>query len=247
LAKLGTGTERSEEALSEYFPRTKILRIDRDSMQKKSAFTAAIAQVLAGEPTIISGTQMIAKGHHFPKVSLAVILDADSGFFSADFRGSERIGQLLTQVAGRAGREQAGKVIIQTHYPDHPLLTDLLQKGYASFARQLLDTRQKNNLPPYSHGALIKSQSISINEAESVLTMVKQQVAHLLNKDDLLIGPLPALMPKRNNRFRFQLLLQCPSRKQRHHIVNTIRFLLSNNKDARKVRWAIDVDPQDMS
>ena len=149
LLAIGQGTERIEEVLSQLFVGSKILRIDRDTMRRKNAMQEIVEQVHRGEPCILVGTQMLAKGHHFPNVTLAGIVDADQGLFSADFRGPERMAQLLTQVAGRAGRaEKPGQVMIQTHHPEHPLLQVLVAQGYERFAEAALRERREAGEKP---------------------------------------------------------------------------------------------------
>ena len=145
----GEGTERSEEFLQQRFPDYPVIRVDRDSTRKKGALEAFFSTADSGKPCILVGTQMLAKGHHFENVTLVVILDADSGLMSPDFRGHERMGQLLTQVAGRSGRgKMSGQVMVQTHQPDHPVLDQLFNQGYRPLAQQLLQNRQQGLLPP---------------------------------------------------------------------------------------------------
>src|SRR3569832_2032711 len=157
LRPLGHGTERVEQVLRERFPDHSVARIDRDGTRRKGALQQLLDEAHRGEHSILIGTQMLAKGHHLPKVSLAAILDADQGLFSVDFRASESLAQLITQVAGRAGRaEHAGEVLIQTHHPDHPLLRTLLSEGYARFAGAALTERREAALPPYSYLVLLR-------------------------------------------------------------------------------------------
>ncbi|MBF3246615.1 primosomal protein N', partial [Pseudomonas aeruginosa] len=160
LRPVGAGTERAEERLRILFPNHPVLRIDRDSTSRKHAMRDLFATINSGEPCILVGTQMLAKGHHFPRVTLVAILDADGGLFSADFRASERMAQQIVQVAGRAGRaEEPGRVLIQTHLADHPLLVQLTEDGYFAFAEQALSERRAAGLPPFAHLALLRAEA----------------------------------------------------------------------------------------
>lgn len=246
----GQGTERSEEDLQQLFPTTPILRIDRDSTRKKQAMGKMLDIIHSGGPCILVGTQMLAKGHHFPDVTLVAIIDADGGLFSADFRGPERMGQLITQVAGRAGRaDKPGHVIIQSRNIDHPLLTSLLSQNYHDFAQRLLQERRIGHLPPYRYLALIKAESTHANNASQFLQDARQLADQLHTNSPTLsyLGPLPAIMEKRNNRYRFQLQINAEQRGPLQNLLQQLGPLLEQLPTARKVRWAIDVDPQDMN
>jgi len=245
LQATGQGTERLEENLSEFFPQTPIVRIDRDATRRKGTLEKAFARIHAGEAKLLAGTQMLAKGHHFPDVTLVGIVDADSGLFSADFRGPERMGQLLLQVAGRAGRaEKPGVVMIQTHHPDHPLLTLLLQEGYSAFATALLLERKQSLLPPFSYLALIRAEAANAQAAKCFL----QEMGELIPSDSTLsiLGPVPAPMPKRAGRFRFQLLLQANLRSVLHQALKKALPRGETLPSGKKVRWSVDVDPVEM-
>lgn len=250
LQPLGQGTERSEETLREIFPTIPIIRIDRDVTRKKNAFDRLLEPVHKGEACILVGTQMLAKGHHFPKVTLVVILDADAGLFSTDFRGIERMGQLLLQVAGRAGREaKAGHVIIQSLHVDHPWLQTLTQAGYHAMATLLLAERQRQNLPPYRHLALVRAESkrpeLAMDFLRNALTFA--QSIQPSSTDLHYLGPLPAMMEKRGDRFRYQLHINCGQRKTLQHLLSQLSIKLESGKLSASVRWSIDVDAQDMS
>lgn len=160
LRALGLGTERIEAALTEAFPQTPPVRIDRDSTRRRGSFEQAMQRAQTGETRLILGTQMLAKGHHLPAVTLVAIVDADQGLFGADFRAPERLAQQVIQVAGRAGRaERPGEVVIQTHHPEHPLLQQLLHGGYPAFARTALAEREAAGLPPMRAMALIRAEA----------------------------------------------------------------------------------------
>jgi primosomal protein N' (replication factor Y) len=174
LRAIGAGTVRIEETLQELFPKVPVHRIDRDSTRRKDSWHNLYADIELNEAAILVGTQMLAKGHHFPNVTLVALLDADGGLFGADFRASERVAQLITQVAGRAGRaEKEGLVLIQTHQPEHPLLMQLLQTGYSGFAEAALPERQAIGLPPYGYLALLRAES---NYPETALEFLTQAI-----------------------------------------------------------------------
>ena len=250
LNAFGVGTARSHETITELFPETRIIRIDRDTTRRKEAMHDLVAEVNTGDPCILIGTQMLAKGHHFPNVTLVAILEADSGLFSADFRGIERMGQLITQVSGRAGRaDKQGHVLIQTHQADNPLLHNLIFKGYSDLAQQLLLEREHAHLPPYQYAAIIRAEAVNEYSPDSFLVETRQ-LAELIAIDKQLsdveiFGPFPAIMPKRAGRYRAQLMLQCSQRKPLHDLIYPLCLQLESHKSARKVRWSIDIDPQE--
>lgn len=245
LITTGLGTEQLEMALAEIFPQYQIARIDRDSTARKGKLEGYLADINAGKSQILIGTQMLAKGHHFPNVTLVALINVDSALFSLDFRAEERLAQLYVQVAGRAGRaEKAGEVVLQTHYPDHPLLTTLLAKGYTAFAEQCLQQRRQMGLPPFSFQALFKAQARHSDEAEQTLLRIAdfvrgQQVAGLQ-----ILGPMPAPFSKKAGQYRWQLLLQHPSRRALQLLLQTYR---GQTLKGSSVRLALDVDPQDLS
>ncbi len=249
LKTLGVGTECSEQAIGQLFPNVPVLRIDRDSTSSKYAMKTMLAQINSGEPCVMVGTQMLAKGHHFPKVTLVAILEADYGLFSSDFRGLERMGQLITQVSGRAGREeQPGEVLIQTHQPEHPLLNQLIKEGYSSYSRALLEERRLAQLPPFCHTVLFRAESVQAHHPMEFLEQVKgifKALTATKSSSIEVYGPIPATMHKRAGRFRSQLLLQANDRKTLHEPLTKLCLEIEKLKSTRKVRWSIDVDPLD--
>ena len=250
LEALGQGTQRSEDNLQTLFPNTEVIRVDRDSTRRKNAFQSIIDQVHSGRPCILVGTQMLAKGHHFPKVTLVAILDIDSSLFSGDFRGPERMGQLLIQVAGRAGREQQlGKVVIQSYHCEHPNIQSLVKEGYHRFARRLLRERQLTLLPPYRFLALIRAESKRPENATEFLSKARQlcQANFPANKELSYLGPLPALIERKKDRFCFHLQISSASRAALHKVVQVLCAEMENNALSRRTRWSVDIDPQDMS
>lgn len=246
LKPLGLGTERVEYALNSLFPQKTVVRLDRDSTQRKGVLEEQLAAINAGQVDIILGTQMLAKGHHFPNVTLVALLDVDSGLFSIDFHAAERLAQLITQVAGRAGREnKKGHVIMQTRQPEHPLLNTLIHQGYSHFAQAALEERKEAKLPPYTYQALLRATAsnpqLALDFLSEVSLTVNQQAF-----STLLLGPVSAPMPKRAGQFRYQLLLQNKQRKALHHLLHSLIPKINKLKLARKVKWSLDVDPIDL-
>lgn len=247
LLPLGNGTERIELALERHFADYPIIRMDRDNTRKKGALDNLLNQVQKGEPCILIGTQMLAKGHHFPKVTLVGILDADSGLFSIDFRTTERIAQLIVQVSGRAGRsDTAGEVLIQTRHPEHPLLQQLITQGYGQFAEVALQERKSVGLPPYGYIALIRAESAIQNQPLNFLRMVAELSERFGAKDVQILGPVPAPMERRAGRYRLQLLLQTKQRKTLQQLLKQLTSEIGSMKIVRGLRWSLDVDPQEM-
>lgn len=247
---VGQGTERTETLLQNQFPDFPVLRVDRDSTRRKNAMQDIVDEVHRGEPCLLVGTQMLAKGHHFPNVTLVAIIDADGGLFSTDFRGPERMGQLMLQVAGRAGREERpGKVLIQSHLCDHPLLQTLLRQGYSAFADLILHEREVSHLPPHRFMALLRAEAKRPDDALALLQAARNaaQSLHPSDPDLQYLGPLPAPMEKRNDRFRYQLQLHASGRAKLHQLLGPLIARIEQEPLSRKARWSIDVDPQDMS
>ncbi len=200
LVPVGIGTEQLEQALAPLFPEVPISRIDRDTTSRKGALEEHLAAVHRGGARILIGTQMLAKGHHFPDVTLVSLLDVDGALFSADFRSAERFAQLYTQVSGRAGRAgKQGEVILQTHHPEHPLLQTLLYKGYDAFAEQALAERQTMQLPPWTSHVLIRAEDHNNQQAPLFLQQLRNllQASPLADEKLWVLGPVPALAPKR--------------------------------------------------
>jgi len=246
LKPVGSGTERSEQALERLFPDVPVLRVDRDSTARKDALENIMKQVHSGEPCVLIGTQMLAKGHHFPDVTLVAILNADGGLFSADFRGMERTAQLIVQVAGRAGRaEKPGNVVMQTMHADHPAINQLIENGYSAFARDELEVRRLTQLPPFQYLALLKAEASKQGRAEAFLRAVREYMEQnrMLAGGCGFVGPFPSTMEKKAGVFRAQLQLQAPSRAGLHQSLEALVNFLEALPDARKVRWILDVDP----
>ncbi|MEW8224012.1 MAG: primosomal protein N' [Candidatus Thiodiazotropha taylori] len=248
LRPVGQGTERVEEVLQQHFPNYPLARIDRDSTSRKGSLEKLLKQVHSGSIPLLIGTQMIAKGHHFPAVTLVAILDVDQGLFGADFRASERMAQLILQVAGRAGRaERPGRVMIQTRHPDHPLMQLLTQQGYAAFAKLAMQERQMAMLPPYAHQALIRAEANRSDYPELFLKQLLESCQQIQHATELEFwGPVPAPMERRAGKTRAHLLIQSNQRLPLHRWLSQAIEIFPTLPHARKVRWSVDVDPQEM-
>ncbi len=249
LRPVGLGTERSEERLNTLFPDYPVLRIDRDSTARKGSLEALFATIRKGEPCLLVGTQMLAKGHHFPRVTLVAILEADGGLYSADFRAAERMAQQIVQVAGRAGRAgEPGRVLIQTHLPEHPLLVQLSEQGYFAFAEEALAERRSAGLPPFSHMALLRADALGREQVEAFLDQAAQlaEASPLALEEVMVLGPVPAPMERRAGRYRAQLLLQARNRAALHRLLAGWVLQLESLPGHSQVRWSLDVDPVDL-
>lgn len=243
LRPLGQGTERLENQLRQAFPDTRITRIDRDSTRRRGSLEGLLADVRAGGQRLLIGTQMLAKGHHFPDVTLVGIVDADQGLYGVDFRASERMAQLILQVAGRAGRaEKPGTVLLQTHQPHHPLLQTLVAHGYPAFATAALAERKAALLPPFAHQALLRAEAATAEQATAFLKTVLALAEPLAEAVELL-GPVPAPMERRAGRYRAQLLVQAEQRQPLHRFLDLWVPRLWAQRGAYRVRWSLDVDP----
>jgi primosomal protein N' (replication factor Y) len=245
LAPQGLGTERLEESLAEIFPQVPLVRIDRETTRRKNALEELLATLAPDRAALIIGTQMLAKGHDLPNLTLVVIVGVDEGLFSVDFRAEERLAQLVVQVAGRAGRAlKPGQVWLQTHHPDHPLLRTLLGHGYAAAAQRLLRERHEASLPPYAHLALLRADAPEQTQVEEFL----RAAAALAAQPDgvSLLGPMPAPMPRRAGLQRGQLLLSADERTRLHAFLPGWIAAVRALREARRVRWSLDVDPLDL-
>jgi primosomal protein N' (replication factor Y) len=247
LIPLGLGSERVESALTERFPAYPALRLDRDTTAGKGSLENMLSAIERGAVKIILGTQMLAKGHHFPNVTLVAIVDADSGLFSVDFRATEKLAQLIIQVSGRAGRaEKPGRVLLQTRQPQHPLLLTLIREGYAGFAKALLAERRQAGLPPFSHQALLRVAALDADAPLKFLRHLRELIKRRNPRAVEVLGPAPAPMPRRAGKYRYQLLLQSAQRQNLHDLLDWLVAQLETLKEARKIQWSLDVDPLDL-
>ena len=244
LIPVGQGTERVEDGLRRIFPDMRVERIDSDRTRKAGELERLLKDIRSRQIRILVGTQMLAKGHDFEGLTLVGVVDADQSLYSSDFRAVERMGQLLTQVTGRAGRgETAGEVIVQTHQPDHPQLQRWLRDGYAGLSRELLDERQSSGFPPFAHLALLRADAL---DASTALDFLRQVADRIPRGPVEALGPAPAPMERRANRLRAQLLLRAQERSQLQGLLGMLIPQLDRLPGARRVRWSVDVDPIDL-
>lgn len=244
LVPIGFGTEQLEKKLEVLFPNIKISRIDRDTVSKKGALNDYLDDIHQGGAHILVGTQILAKGHHFPDVTLVGIIDVDGALFSSDFRATERFAQIYTQVSGRAGREtKAGEVILQTYHPDHPLLNILLNEGYQKFAGVTLQERQITQLPPFSYQVLIRAADRNNRYAPIFLQKIHDWLKVNCDSGLWQLGPMPANQAKKADYHRWQLLLQHTNRTLLQQILDELLIIILNWNESSRVRWNIDVDP----
>jgi primosomal protein N' (replication factor Y) len=247
IAPVGHGTQRVEETLRAVLPHARIARIDRDSTARKGALRGVLAQVRAGEVDILVGTQMLAKGHDYPNLTLVGVLDSDSALFSADFRASERLFSQLVQVAGRAGRgERPGEVLIQTDFPGHALYAAVATQDYEAFAREALDERRIASFPPFSHLALLRAESKKTGEAMDFLRAASRSARRLSREakggDIEVFDPVPAVLERKAGFERAQLLVRSRSRGVLQRFLPAWHQAMAEREE-RRVRWAVDVDP----
>ena len=244
LLPQGAGTERIEQVLAERFPDARLLRIDRETTRHRDAIGTLLRE-FGDAPGILVGTQMLAKGHALPRLTLVAVVGVDEGLFSADFRAGEKLAQLLIQVAGRAGRGAlAGEVVLQTHHPSHPLLTTLLAGGYPAVAALQLAEREAAGFPPFAPLALMRAEAASEDEVQSFLQDARD--AFPGTDGTWLNGPMPAPMPRRAGKARAQLLLGATQRGPLHAVLSDWLPRVRALPSARRVRWSIDVDPVDL-
>jgi primosomal protein N' (replication factor Y) len=247
LRAVGQGTERLETALGERFPDVPLVRIDRDTTRRRGEIERRLELVSSGSARILLGTQMLAKGHDFPEVTLVGVIDADQGLFGTDFRSSERLAQTLVQVAGRAGRAaRPGEVYVQTLYPEHPLLTTLIRDGYDCFATQAMEERRAAGWPPFGYIALLRAEATGRAEVFDFLGAALSAAGNLSATGVQLLGPAPAPMERRSGRFRGQLLIRADRRGALQRFLQPWRHGLTELKSSRKVRWSLDVDPAEL-
>ncbi|MEQ7329075.1 primosomal protein N' [Xanthomonas campestris pv. campestris] len=252
LQPQGIGTERLEERLVEAFPEAPVVRIDRSTTQRRDALETQLAR-LGTDAGILVGTQILAKGHDLPRLTMVVVVGIDEGLFSADFRAAEKLAQQLIQVAGRAGRaDRPGEVWLQTHHPEHPLLQTLVNGGYHAFADAELQQREAAGFPPFAHLALFRAEAKDVAAANQFLIAVRALVGAQTPAPSPAIapvecyGPMPAPMPRRAGFQRTQLLLSAAQRSALHRVLDAQMPAIHALPQARRVRWSLDVDPIDL-
>lgn len=246
LHPVGQGTERIEAFVRKAFPDVPVVRIDTDSVRRRNELEKRLRQPGQGGRCILIGTQIVAKGHHFPRVTLVGIIDVDQRLLATDFRAVERLGQLVVQVSGRAGRAVLpGRVALQTHYPDHPVLLKLLGEGYELFAQSLLEERKALALPPVRAVAVIRSSSRQPEMAMRFLESVYRQLRRPERQSHRVdvYPPMPAVLERIDNHYRARLLIMADNRNKLHGYLRAVRPKIENLKLSRHTRWSIDVDP----
>jgi len=242
---VGIGTQRAESALRERFPRARILRVDRDSTRNKGAWNTMRQQIHDEEVDILVGTQILAKGHDFPNLTLVGVLNPDGALYSSDFRASEKLYAQLSQVAGRAGRaDKPGEVLIQTTFPDHPLFRALREHNYDAWAKKLLEERKSAGFPPFVYQAMLRAEGKQEAEVYAFLQQARAAATELALQVEV-YGVVPSAMPRRANHFRAQLLVQAESRKPLQQFLREWRPLL-DALPGQKLRWSLDVDPLEL-
>jgi primosomal protein N' (replication factor Y) len=247
LRMLGRGTERLDDELRSVFPGIGIARLDRDTTRRRGELARLLDEVRRGEVQILLGTQMLAKGHDFPGVTLVGILDLNQSLYASDFRAPERTAQLIVQVAGRAGRaDRPGRVVLQTRHPEHPLLQSLLREGYAGFAAAALSERREAELPPFSHLALLRAEARDAETPTAFLNHARRLAEGLAEPGVHCYGPVPAPMERRGGRYRAQLLAQSAQRPRLQRFLAGWSTALRALPGTKGLRWSLDVDPQDM-
>ena len=242
---VGQGTERVEETLQRLFPDAPLARMDRDAVSSRGRLEEVLDSVHSGAARILVGTQMLTKGHHFPDVSLVVILEADQGLFATDYRATERLAQMITQVAGRAGRAaRAGEVLIQTQYPEHPLLTRLIEAGYEGFAADALQERRAAAWPPFSRLALLRADATNPKAVDEFLNAALHQARG--GQKVKLLGPATALIARRADRHRAHLLIEAEGRPALQRFLSAWLPKVEALRTRQGLRWSIDVDPTEI-
>ncbi len=246
LLPLGFGTQRLERVLAEAFPAARIARIDRDSTRAKGSFAAMRSQVTANELDILIGTQMLSKGHDFPRLTLVGVLGADNALYSADFRATERLAALLTQVAGRAGRaDLEGEVIVQTDFPEHPVYAAIGEHDYGRLAAALLAERKMAQLPPFTYVAMLAAEAQHRADVDAFLQAAHGAGAALMRATGASVEispPVPALLARRAGFERGQVIVQSSRRSALQQFLPSWRAAFVEHA-VRRVRWALDVDP----
>ena len=244
LNTFGRGTQRIEAVLAERFPQARILRVDRDSAGSRKQWEASVATIQRGEADILVGTQMLAKGHDFPKLTLVGAIAPDAALFAADWRAPERLFAQLMQVAGRAGRaDRPGEVLLQTQFPEHPLYAALVRHDYPAFAATQLKERQSAGFPAYTHQAMLRAEAPRMAEALNFLAAAR--ACPESENDPLVIhyDPVPMRLARRASLERAQLLVESPSRRVLQRFLARWVTRLETIRAPSRLRWHLEVDP----
>ena len=245
IAPIGLGTEQVEELVAELFPGRRICRMDRDTVRHPNALGAMLDDIAAGNVDILIGTQMVAKGLDFAAVTLVGVVDADSRLYALDFRAEERLAQLLIQVAGRAGRAaRPGRVLIQTHQPHHPVLRRIIDEGYAAYAASALAERREAGLPPYAAMAIVRSEATFATRPLEFLAAVRTELMAGGPRVEMSY-PIPALMERRAGRYRALIVITAPNRNAIGQLISRHLRAIETLARRERVRFSIDIDPQD--
>ncbi|HGG9975115.1 TPA: primosomal protein N' [Neisseria meningitidis] len=245
LTAVGHGTQRVEETLRAFLPKATVVRVDRDSTAHKNDWADLYRRIADNKIDILVGTQMLAKGHDFARLNLVIVLNADGSLYSADFRAPERLFAELMQVSGRAGRaDKPGKVLIQTQLPEHPVFAAVKAQDYAVFAENELNERQMFAMPPFGFQTAVRADAPRVADAMEFLNAAKETLAPLLPESVSQFGAAPMLMVRLAERERAQIFLESVSRQDLHRAVSLWVQVLQQNRDS-KIRWSVDVDPQE--
>ena len=248
LKSIGAGTAKVEEHLNELFPHHDVIRVDRDSTSRVGSWQKIYDRIQQNKPTILLGTQMLAKGHHFPHVTLVAILDIDAGLLSVDIRAPERTAQLIVQVAGRAGRgEHKGNVYLQSLRPDHPMLTTLIEHDYRTVAKHMLAERKIALLPPYRYAVLVRVESKDREYSQQFLSKIAQQFRAMAADSVDIWGPIPAPMERKAGRYRAHMVILSADRAKLHFYLRQWWQQVVHLPRQHQLRLSIDVDPQEFS
>jgi primosomal protein N' (replication factor Y) (superfamily II helicase) len=243
LHPVGQATQRLMQTLAQLFPTARIARVDRDSMRSKDALTELLTEVHAGKIDILVGTQMLAKGHDFPNLTLVGVIDTDAALYSPDFRASERLFSQLMQVSGRAGRgDKPGEVLIQTSFPQHALFNALREHDYSAYATALLEERQSMQFPPVSYFAILKAEA---NDYALVLSFLNSAMlsAREISQALMIYDPVRPQMERLKGMERGHLLVQAKSRVEMQSLLRVWIPQLRAQKLSNKLRWSLDIDP----
>ncbi|MCP4186685.1 MAG: primosomal protein N' [Gammaproteobacteria bacterium] len=244
----GIGTEQLEQRLQQLFTETPVIRIDRDVVSGRHQLATKLEALNRGEPCLLIGTQMIAKGHDYPAITMSVILDADQALFSASYRASEGLVQTIFQVSGRSGRGQrAGEAYVQTRFPEHPLMKSLMQQSYREIAASILSERRLLGFPPYARVIMFRADALSLQQAMNKLEEIRSILDARTSAYGLrCIGPIPALMTRRIGRYRAQLCLMSADLRKLRSVLRASMPEIENVTSTHSVKWMIDVDALDL-